>query len=241
MELSPELQAYQTFNKIKKNVMARFIIGLSLAVGSAFTAFFMLYLNLYGFADMFFIVSAQSLLYTLSYLGHFLLISFFGLIILEVLRKGVEENYLDTLGNFIGALAVGIVTVAFNAMVAVGLKETVNSTIQLLLYPLTYFGITVNPSPYVHEYMVRFIGWGAAVSLFNVFIGNPEDLYGIITGKRTIREQWLQLDKTALPKKFIKIIFLLAFLPPLMNGYKEFFGEVLPTIIETARKLLGEL
>ena len=241
MELSPEIKAYQTLNKIKKNVMIRFITGLGLAIGTAIAAFFMLYLHFYGFADMFFIVSAQSLLYTLSYLGHFLLISFFGLIILEVLRRGVEENYLDTLGNFIGALAVGIVTVAFNAMVAVGLKETVNSTIQLLLYPLTYFGITVNPSPYVHEYMVRFIGWGAAVSLFNVFIGNPEDLYGIITGKRTIREQWLQLDKAALPKKFIKIIFLLAFLHPLMNGYKKFFSEVLPTIIETARRLLGEL
>jgi len=237
MELSPELKAYEILGKIKKNVMYRFISGLGLAIGAGIAAFFTIYLQLYGLADVLFIVSTQSLLYTLSYLGHFLLISFFGLIILEVLRKGVKENYLDSLGNFIGALSTGIVTVAFNAMVALGLRDTVNSTIHLLLYPLTYFGMSINPNPYLIEFMVRFVGWGAAVSLFNTFICNPEDLYGILSGKKTIKDQWLKLDKSTLPKKILKIVFLFAFFPPLMEGYKQFFAETIPTIVEAIKTL----
>ena len=239
MEISPDVKAYQTFGKIKRNVMARFIVGLGLSIGSAVAAFFAVLYNIYGVADILFIVSTQSLLYTLSYLGHFLLISLFGLIILEILRKGVDATYLDSLGDFIGALAVGIVAVSFNAMVALGLKETVNSTIQLLAYPLTYLGISVNPSPYIHEYISRFIGWGAAVSLFNIFIANPEDIYGLLTGKKTIKEHWFHMSKTSLPVKIVKIIFLLAFAPPLIEGYKTFFSETIPTILKSIKKLLG--
>jgi len=47
------------------------------------------------------------------------------------------------------------------------------------------------------------------------------------------------MSKTSLPVKIVKIIFLLAFAPPLIEGYKTFFSETIPTILKSIKKLLG--
>ena len=223
--------------RVKRSATVKFFVGMFLFAIFTTAAVFSTIFKIYGVADVLFIIAVQSLLYGLSYAGHFLLITVFGIILLELIRKGVEPSTIDRIGDLIGALMVAVVTIGLNYFIAVGLEQSVQNTVTIAAVPLSYLGISTNTPQYIYEVSERLIGWGATISLFNIFIGNPEEILALLSGRRTIKEHWFSFDKYSIIKKPLKLLFLIAFLPTLINGYKQFFSEVIPSIMETIKKL----
>lgn len=233
-----DLAALKELEKqVKRSATVKFFIGMFLFAIFTTAAIFSTIFKVYGVADALFIAAVQSLLYGLSYAGHFILITIFGIILLELIRKGVKPSTIDRIGDLIGALMVAVVTIGLNYFMAVGLEQSVENAVTIVASPLTYLGLNVNTPQYVYEIAERLIGWGAAISLFNVFIGNPEEIAALLAGRRTLKEHWFSFDKYSMIKKPLKILFLIAFLPTLINGYKNFFSKVFPTAMETLKKL----
>jgi len=235
--MTVEVSTYEIFEKIKGNVLWKFNGGLVLTAVFGAAAFFTTLFKVYGVADLFIILTVQFLLYTVSYAGHYLLLATFGMLLLEWLKKGVKPDIIGKIGDIMGALFVAVITIGLNFFVAIGLDQSVNNIITSLSV-LNHVGINLN-SPVVSEFIKRFVGWGGIIAIFNILIGDPEEIAKLISGKRTLREHWFRVDKFAILRKISKLLFFLAFGLPLIRGYKQFFMEVIPSIFDTIERYLG--
>jgi hypothetical protein len=236
-EVSDLVALKELEKKFKRSATVKFFVGMFMFAIFTTAAVLVTVFKIYGAADILYIVAVQSLLYGLSYAGHFLLITVFGIILLEFIRKGVEPSTIERIGDLIGALLVAVVTIGLNYFIAIGLDQSVQNVITISTAPLTYLGKSGGTPQYVYDAFKRFIGWGATISLINIFIGNPEEILALLSGRRTLREHWFSFDKYAAIRKPLKLLFIIAFLPTLIDGYKEFFSEVIPQVMETIKKL----
>ena len=207
----------------------KFLIGLITFVVCTTSAYFVFCAGNRFLMHVLLIAGMEGLFLAASYFGDFVLTLIFGVLIRELLERGAHD-IISKIGRFLSALTVAVLTLFFNSLVALDIRRSIVSALYTMCFivaPFSYNEVAhaVINSP-ACDFFISLFGWGAIVSLLTVYVGNLEEMYLLFSGKKTLKEQWFTFNKSTIPKKIVKLLFLIVYSVPLLQGYQILLTKI---------------